>query len=112
MLILTIDAKLYCKHSGSVSIDTKQRLVMIDRRPVLVENDPEGKSISRCPNAPPLKPCMVTFAVQKGYSDFIRIGSRRICLDTVTGLTDGAPPGLIKYEVRSSGQRFVSQGGS
>lgn len=109
MLVLTLDAKLYCKHSGFVSIDTKQALVTIEGRPVLVDNDPQGKAIKSCPNAPPMTPCIVTFAVQKGYSEFVRINGKRICLDTVTGLTDGSPPGFVKYEVRNPGQNFVSE---
>jgi hypothetical protein len=41
----------------------------------------------------------------------VRIDGRRVCLDTVTGLTDGTPPGTIKYEVRSPGQDLVSEAG-
>ena len=31
--------------------------------------------------------------------------------DTVTGLTDGTPPGGVKYHVREPGQDFVAEGG-
>jgi hypothetical protein len=30
-----------------------------------------------------------------------------VCLDAVTGLTDGTPPGIVKYKVRNAGQRLV-----
>jgi hypothetical protein len=110
MLVLTEDAGLYCKHGpGKVSIAATQELVSIGGRKVLVENDPEGRSISGCPSVVPFKPCLVTLVVDKGYSEFIRVDNRRLCLDTVTGFTDGTPPGVVKYEVRYAGQGFVSE---
>jgi hypothetical protein len=110
MLALTEDAGLYCKHGpGKVSIKATQALVRIEGRCVLVEPDPVGRSISGCPSVVPFKPCLTTLAVQKGYSQFIRVENRRLCLDTVTGFTDGTPPGVVMYVVRSAGQKFVSE---
>ena len=108
--MLTEDAKLFCKHGpGKVSIKGTQEVVTIGGRMVLVEKDPEGRSIAGCPSVVPFKPCLTTLAVRKGYSPFLRIDGRRICLDTVTGFTDGTPPGVIMYEVRDAGQHFVSE---
>jgi hypothetical protein len=108
MLVLTEDAGLFCKHGpGKVSIIATQEFVTIDGRKVLVETDPEGRPISGCPNVVPFKPCLTTLVVDKGYSEFIRVENRRLCLDTVTGFTDGTPPGVVKYEVRYAGQKFV-----
>lgn len=110
MLLLTEDAKVYCKHGpGKVSIKGTQELVTIAGRKVLVETDPEGRSIAGCPSVVPFKPCLTSLVVQKGYSHFIRIENRRLCLDTVTGFTDGTPPGVVMYEVRDAGQHFVSE---
>ena len=110
MLILTEDAGLYCKHGpGKVSIVATQNLVTVEQRRVLVEIDPQGRPISGCPNVVPFKPCTTTLVVDKGYSDFIRVADRRLCLDTVTGFTDGTPPGIVKYVVRFAGQTFVSE---
>jgi hypothetical protein len=112
MLVLTEDAGLFCKHGpGKVSIKATQALVMIEGRKALVEKDPEGRPIAGCPSTVPFKPCLTTLVVQKGYSDFIRVDGRRLCLDTVTGFTDGTPPGIVKYEVRFAGQKFVSEAG-
>ena len=47
--------------------------------------------------------------MQEGYSDLLRVEGRRICLETVTGLTDGTPPGTVLYEVRDPGQDVVRQ---
>ena len=108
---LTEDAVLNCKHIlGIVKISPTQDLVTIGQRKVLVEDNPENKSIVGCPNiGATIKPCTKTLKVEAGYSDFLRINGRRICLDSVTGLTDGTPPGVVKYVVRSPGQQLVTE---
>lgn len=108
---LTRNALLVCAHeSGFVGIIASQRLVTVDGVPVLVERDPEGRPIAACPWLQPgLKPCTTTLPVQQGYSSSIRIDGRRVCLDTVTGLTDGTPPGTFTYSVRTPGQSLVSE---
>jgi hypothetical protein len=110
MLALTEDAGLFCTHGpGKVSIIATQELVTVKGRKVLVEPDPVGRPIAGCPSVVPFKPCLTTLMVQKGYSQFIRVENRRLCLDTVTGFTDGTPPGVVMYEVRFAGQEFVSE---
>lgn len=108
---LTEDAVLTCKHElGIVRIAPTQDLVTIGQRKVLVENNPEGRPIVGCPNiSATIKPCTATLKVEAGYSDFLRINGQRICLDSVTGLTDGTPPGVVKYIVRLPGQNFVAE---
>lgn len=111
MEMLTEDADLRCAHDiGKVGIIAGQGWVRVNARRLLVERDPEGRPIAGCPNAgPAIKPCTATLPVETGYSGFIRIDGRRVCLDTVTGLTDGTPPGTVKYDVRASGQHLVRQ---
>jgi hypothetical protein len=111
MFWLTEDAKLVCKHElGVVKNVLSQRLVTIATRPVMVQPDPEGRGIGGCPNyGPTIKPCTLTLRVQAGYSDWVRIEGHPVCLDTITGFTDGTPPGLVKYIVRSPGQQWVSE---
>lgn len=111
MKILTEDAVVVCAHElGTVKNQPSQDWVTIGKRRILVEKDPEGRTISNCPNiGAAIKPCQHTLPVQEGYSPFIRIDGHRICLDTVTGLTDGTPPGVVKYHVRTPGQEFVSE---
>lgn len=110
MLVITEDAGVYCKHGpGHVTNRPSQNWVTIEKRRVLVEDDPVGRSISHCPSTVPFKPCMLTLPVIRGYSEFIRVDGHRICLQTVTGLTDGTPPGVVLYEVRTPGQDFVSE---
>jgi hypothetical protein len=109
MLWLTEDAVIVCKHEmGKVRLAPIQALVTIGGRRVLVENDPEGRPVAGCPNIGiAIKPCQHTLKVSEGYSDFLKIDGRKVCLETVTGLTDGTPPGVVKYKVRTPGQDLV-----
>jgi hypothetical protein len=111
MRFLTEDAKLVCKHvTGVVQIFTLQNLVTIEGRKVLVAHDPQSKFIAGCANIGlTIKPCFITLPVTEGYSDLIRIDGRAVCLDTVTGLTDGTPPGTVRYEVQHPGQTLVTE---
>jgi hypothetical protein len=113
MKLMTENAVVVCTHeTGIVGIVATQKLVRINGRRVLVERNPEGRPIVGCPNAaPPSKPCLTTLVVQSGYSGLLRINGKRICLDTVTGLTDGTPPGTVKYKVRNPGQVLVKEVG-
>ena len=108
---LTEDATVTCKHVlGVVKNQPSQALVTIAGRRVLVEADPVGRSIGGCPNVgATIKPCLTTLAVQQGYSPLVKVGGRRVVLDTLSGLTDGTPPGTVKYVVRDPGQRLVDQ---
>ena len=109
MKLLTLDAGVFCQHQGRVKLDASQRFVTIRGRPVLVATDPEGRTIVGCPMMPPAaKTCATTMQVATGYSSFVRIGGRRVCLDTVTGMTDGVPP--VLYTVQAPGQSLVSEG--
>lgn len=111
MKVLTEDAVLICNHVlGTVGIRATQDLVTVEGRRVLVKDDPESRPIAMCPNVgATIKPCQRTLAVQQGYSDLVRIEELRVCLDTVTGLTDGTPPGTVHYRVRLPGQELVSE---
>jgi hypothetical protein len=111
MFWLTEDAVLMCAHeSGIVQIEAQQKLLRINGRRVLVEDDPEHKKIEHCPwMSPGQKRCTTTQAVKEGYSPTISVDGHRVCLDTVSGLTDGTPFGTFRYKVRTTGQDLVSQ---
>lgn len=111
MLFITEDAVVVCKHEvGIVKNVPTQNWVTVAMRRVLVEIDPEGRTIAGCPNmGVGIRPCVTTLKATAGYSDFIRVDGRRVCLDTITGLTDGTPPGLVKYKVNNAGQPFVQE---
>ena len=111
MRILVEEAILRCGHDGKVKNVPSQEWVRVKGSPVLVDNDPQGRDISMCPNVGiNIKPCNKTLPVTKGYSTFIRIGGKAVCLDTVEGFTDGTPPGAVKYNVRRPGQTLMGSG--
>ena len=111
MKILTNIARLTCKHmTGEVGLMRFQDFVTIQGNPVLRRNDPELSPISGCPNAgPTIKPCTLTLPAYQGYSNLVFIEGIPVCLDTITGQTDGTPPGTVDYIVRNPGQTFVSE---
>jgi hypothetical protein len=45
--------------------------------------------------------------VRSGYSSFIQIDGKAVCLDSVVGNTDGTPPMSVDYVVNDPGQHFV-----
>ncbi|MET4622284.1 hypothetical protein ABIE18_003753 [Arthrobacter sp. 2762] len=111
MRILVKEAILRCGHDGKVENVPSQEWVRVKGSPVLVDNDPQGRDISMCPNiGVNIKPCNKTLPVTKGYSTFVRIGGKAVCLDSVEGFTDGTPPGAVKYNVRRPGQTLVGSG--
>ncbi|MCW5981092.1 MAG: hypothetical protein KIT09_23620 [Bryobacteraceae bacterium] len=111
MLALTQDATLVCLHEmGKVAIAPTQDLVTIEERFILVEPDVEQRAIKGCPNfAIMIRPCQTTLKAKEGYSPLMTIEGRRVCLDTVRGLTDGTPPGVVEYKVRNAGQDLVDE---
>ncbi|HEY7199040.1 MAG TPA: hypothetical protein VIC57_02455 [Candidatus Dormibacteraeota bacterium] len=110
MRVLTERALIVCDHElGRVHQAVRQSLVRVDGERMLVDDDPERRPIRGCPNTNPLVgilPCRHTLRVQAGYSDLLRIDGHRICLDPVTGRTDGVPA-IFHYLVRDPGQRLV-----
>lgn len=114
MKILTQDATLVCRHeSGKVSLPiTMQRYVTVQGVPVLVRGDLVPRPIGGCANmGPTIKPCALTVNVTRGYSDFVRIDGRPICLESLVGITDGTPPAGVEYHVRTPGQSLVESEG-
>lgn len=108
MKLLVTGAILRCGHDGIVKNAPSQDWVRVAGLPVLVDHDPQGRDIGMCPHmGVNIKSCTKTLLVQTGYSGFVRIGGKAVCLDTVEGFTDGTPPGAVKYTVRRPGQTFV-----
>ena len=105
---VTAKAVVKCGHDGRVENLPRQGWVTVSGVPVLVDSDPEGRSIVACPNfGPTMKPCAKTLRVITGYSQFLRVDGNRIVLSTLDGLTDGTVPGTVHYTVRDPGQTIV-----
>jgi len=109
---VTEQATVHCGHDGRVANKASQGWLTVDGVPVLVDDDPEARTVTGCPNAgPTMKPCARTLAVATGYSHWLRAGGRRIVLSHLDGLTDGTVPGTVHYTVRSPGQHLVRADG-
>lgn len=109
---LTDKAVVTCDHVVGVSPQQASRkFVTIEGDPVLRFPDPVGRPIFGCPNVgPTLKPCTSLLPMQAGKSSFVTIAGAAVCIETTTGLTDGTPPGMVKYKVRAAGQSLVDIG--
>jgi hypothetical protein len=107
---LTRASVVVCQHeTGIVDLVTTQSLVSVNGSHVLVRPDPEGRSIQHCPNiGATIKPCQNTLAVREGYSSLVTIGGRPVVLDSLRGLTDGTPPGVVEYLVADPRQHLVA----
>lgn len=105
---ITERADVRCGHDGRVSKVPSRDWVTIAGARVLVEHDPQDRSIGGCPNiGPTIKPCSKTLQVAAGRSTFVRVDGDRAVLSTLAGLTNGTPPGTVRYDVREPGQQFV-----
>lgn len=108
MKALSKKAVIKCGHDGIVSVVASQQLVTVAGEPVLVQPDPQGRGIVACPNIGlSVKPCTSTLAVRTGYSGFVTVRGHAVCLDTVTGPTDGVDAQIVMYTVRRPGQTLV-----
>ncbi|MCW8928902.1 MAG: hypothetical protein OQL19_01535 [Gammaproteobacteria bacterium] len=108
--IITQTAVLQCDHlTGIVGIIATQNLVTINNIPILVKGDLISRPIAGCPipASGGSKPCLTTINEKKGHSQLLFIKGKAICLESLTGLTDGVPPGTINYTVNSSGQNLL-----
>ncbi len=112
MKVLTMTAMVVCDHlTGVVTPVPTQTLVYITGIPVLAAPYPfpVPAVIVGCPNiGTTVKPCTATVSVSAGHSDLLFIDGNAVCLDNLTGLTDGTPPSVVNYKVVSPGQDLVS----
>jgi hypothetical protein len=106
--IVTTNATIMCVHGGQVLLTPRQAQVQVQGGFVLCEPDIVGAPIVGCAQVPSpgTKPCTLVVSTLPGSSaPNILVGGRPVYLDTLTGMTDGVPPGVIK--VMSPGQTAV-----
>jgi hypothetical protein len=96
--IVTTNAMIMCPHGGQVTLVPRQTQVVVQGGPALCEPDLIGAAIVGCtqPASPGSKPCTFVVSTLPGSSSpQITVGGRPVYLDTLTGMTDGVPPGII-----------------
>jgi hypothetical protein len=108
MRCVTLRSVLKCGHDGMVQNRASQTFVTISQVPVLVSDDPVGRSIVACPNyGLNVKPCTTTRSVRTGYSAFVTVAGHAVCLDVLEGVTDGVDAQVVTYTVRDPRETFV-----
>jgi hypothetical protein len=96
--IVTSNATILCAHGGHVTLSARQTTVTIDGGAVLCEPDLVGAPIVGCAQAPSAstKPCTTVASTLPGSSSTtVLVEGRPAYVATLTGLTDGVPPGAI-----------------
>ncbi len=111
--IATESARVRCSHGMGYAKPVSSRpFLRINGKPVLVDVDMSGNSISLCPNyGPTTKPCQTTLALAKGRSSFVFANGRPVVFHAAIGPTDGIPPGITTWSVLDAGQDLVKAGG-
>jgi hypothetical protein len=106
--VVTTNARIVCAHGGQVTLMPRQTTVTIQGAPVLRETDIMGAPIVGCAQPPTVssKPCTTVVSVLPGGSaPTVSAGGMPVHLDTLSGITDGVPPGTVM--VVSAGQTSV-----
>lgn len=107
--VVTTNAVIMCAHGGRVTLVPRQSTVMAGGAPALCEGDLVGAPIIGCAQPPSVatKPCTLVVSTMPGGSNpLVTAAGRPAHVSTLTGLTDGVPPGVIT--VVSPGQTVVS----
>jgi hypothetical protein len=105
---ITEDARLECEHGGVLENKPSQDVLRIDARRVLVAKDPETRHIHNCPFiTPTTRPCITSLMVGTGYSTLVAVDGHAVCLSSLSGVTDGTPPGA-QYRVNEPGEIWVA----
>jgi hypothetical protein len=106
--IVTANATIICTHGGQVTLLPRQVQVQSQGGAVLREGDLAGAPIVGCtqPASPGSKPCTVVVSTLPGSSaPTVTVGGLPVLLATLSGITDGVPPGSIM--VMQPGQATV-----
>src|SRR3954447_14444107 len=96
--LVNVNATIMCVHGGRVTLMPKQTTVMAGGSPVVCETDLIGAPIVGCALAPSpsTKPCtMVVSTLPGGSSLKAKAGGKPIHIQTLSGMTDSVPPGVI-----------------
>src|SRR3954447_22227862 len=106
--LVNVNAAIMCAHGGKVMLIAKQTSVTAGGAPVLCEGDLVGAPIVGCaqPPSPGTKPCtMVVSTLPGSSSPTVMVLGRPVLLQTLQGMTDGVPPGMLM--VANPGQATV-----
>lgn len=106
--VVTSSAVITCVHGGQVALIPRQSQVIVQGAPALCEPDLVGAPIVGClqPPSPGTKPCTTVVSTLPGSTSLqVSAAGRPVYVATLSGLTDGVPPGALV--VVSPGQTIV-----
>jgi hypothetical protein len=96
--IVTTNDTIMCIHGGTVVLAPKQTQVLAQGGAVLRETDLIGAPIVGCAQPPSIatKPCTtVVSTLPGGSAPTVLVGGMPAHISTLSGITDGVPPGTI-----------------
>ena len=96
--IVTTNDTIMCIHGGTLVLTPKQAVVTASGGAVLRETDLIGAPIVGCTQPPTIssKPCTtVVSALPGGSAPTVLVGGLPAHVSTLSGITDGVPPGTI-----------------
>jgi hypothetical protein len=96
--IVTSNATILCVHGGKVTLIPKQMQVLAGGGPILCEPDLVGSPIVGCAlvPSPSTKPCTAVVSTLPGSTSLkVVVGGRPAYVASLSGMTDGVPPGTI-----------------
>jgi hypothetical protein len=91
--VLTSGSQVVCGHGGSIKLVTSSKL-KISGNPVVTLVGPAVSGCGTPVTAAGNKPCATASPVG-GQAVKLKAGGSPVMLDTVSGVTDGVPPGAI-----------------
>ncbi|MEW6583349.1 MAG: hypothetical protein AB1416_11385 [Actinomycetota bacterium] len=97
--LVNSNATILCAHGGRVQIIPRQTTVMAGGAPIVRETDLMGAPILGCAQPPTVssKPCTAVVSVIPGSGTAMKVTVAGLPAhtQTLTGITDGVPPGTI-----------------
>jgi hypothetical protein len=96
--VVTTNDTIVCVHGGTVVLTPKQTVVLAQGGAVLRETDLIGAPIVGCAQPPTIasKPCTTVISTLPGGSaPTVMVGGLPAHISTLSGITDGVPPGTI-----------------
>lgn len=87
---LTTASRVTCTEQGTVSLTASYKLKVAGNS-VVTLSEIRGKSVAGCANTN--KPC-TTVSSASGESAKLKVGGKKVALDTLSGQTDGQTPSL------------------
>ena len=104
--VVNLNATILCAHGGKVTLMPRQTTVTAGGAAVMALGDIMGSPIAGCGQmSATTKPCTTVVATIGGISPKVTAGGKPVHVDSLSGTTDGVPPGTIM--VVTAGQTSV-----